>query len=199
MRREPEDTPPPVAAVPAVPEPTAPSEPSARSDAVAPLRRARWKQWLIAVLVLNVAVGMGLSVVLLRHQADARRAVETQLAQVDARAAAQTALLWSAVATGQPSAVDQFATDNRALSKLTAGLAAHPAPELARVLGAQRAFEQQADSAVQTLLARGTVAGQTQAASDVTAAASRLHSATGIAIAEHQATSRRTGRIADTD
>jgi len=110
---------------------------SSQSGVVAPVRRARWKQGLIAILVLNVAVGMGLSVVLLRHQADARRAVETQLAQVDSRAATQTALLWSAVATGQPSAVDQFAQDNRALTALTTKLAGNVGgTELAAALAA---------------------------------------------------------------
>ena len=173
---------------------------SSQSGVVAPVRRARWKQGLIAILVLNVAVGMGLSVVLLRHQADARRAVETQLAQVDSRAAAQTALLWSAVATGQPSAVDQFAQDNRALTALTTKLAgSHPAPELEQVVAAQRSFEQHAEEAVQTLLAHGTAIGQTQAATEVTNASADLHDATAVAIAQHQAASRSTGRIADTE
>ena len=113
--------------------------PPTQSAVVSPFRRARWKQWLTAILVLNVAVGMALSVVLLRHQADARRSVETRLVQTDALAAAQTAVLWSAVATGQPSAVDQFVQDNRTLSELTAKLAgSHPAPDLEHVLAAQR-------------------------------------------------------------
>jgi diguanylate cyclase (GGDEF)-like protein/PAS domain S-box-containing protein len=176
------------------------SAPQATAVAVAPARRARWKQWLTAVLVLNVAIGMGLSVVLLHHQTDARRSLETQLAQADARAAAQTSLLWTAVATGQPSAVDQFAMDNRALSGLTAQLAtSHAGPELQQVLAAQRSYERSADSAVQTFLAQGTAVGQTKAASEVTTAESALHRATTSAIASHQDASRRTGRIADTE
>ena len=58
--------------------------------------RTSWRRWVAVVLAFNIALGMGFSVVALRHQADARSHADVLLAELDAAASAQDALLWRA-------------------------------------------------------------------------------------------------------
>jgi diguanylate cyclase (GGDEF)-like protein/PAS domain S-box-containing protein len=58
--------------------------------------RASWRRWAAVVLAFNIALGMGFSVVALRHQADARSQADALLAELGAAASAQDALLWRA-------------------------------------------------------------------------------------------------------
>src|SRR5215212_7318214 len=56
-----------------------------------------WRRWVAGVLAFNVALGMGFSVVALRHQADARAHADVLLAELDAGASAQGVQLWRAI------------------------------------------------------------------------------------------------------
>ena len=67
------------------------------------LVRASWRRWVAVVLAFNIALGMGFSVVALRHQADARSHADVLLAELDAAASAQDALLWRATDGAAPS------------------------------------------------------------------------------------------------
>ena len=58
--------------------------------------RASWRRWAAVVLAFNIALGMGFSVVGLRHQADARSRADVLFAELRAAASAQDALLWRA-------------------------------------------------------------------------------------------------------
>ena len=58
--------------------------------------RTSWRRWVAVVLAFNIALGMGFSVVALRHQADARSRADVLFAELDAAASAQDALLWRA-------------------------------------------------------------------------------------------------------
>ena len=46
--------------------------------------RASWRRWIAVLLAFNIALGMGVSVVALRHQADARSRADVLLADLDA-------------------------------------------------------------------------------------------------------------------
>ena len=66
-------------------------------------RGGAWRRWAAVVLAFNIALGMGFSVVALRHQADARSRADVLLSDLDAAASAQEALLWQTVAAGTAS------------------------------------------------------------------------------------------------
>src|SRR6188472_490091 len=63
--------------------------------------RMSWRRWVAVLLAFNIALGMGVSVVALRHQADARTHTNVLFAELDAAASAQDALFWRA-ATSTP-------------------------------------------------------------------------------------------------
>jgi len=69
-----------------------------------PSRRALVRRWAAVVLAFNIALGMGFSVVALRHQADDRSRADALLAELDAAAATQDALLWRSLADAGPDA-----------------------------------------------------------------------------------------------
>src|SRR6185312_3762979 len=57
------------------------------------LRPGSWRRWIAVVLAFNIALGMGFSVVLLRHQVDERSRTGVLLAQLDTAVWAQDAEL----------------------------------------------------------------------------------------------------------
>ncbi len=62
--------------------------------------RGSWRRWFAVVLAFNIALGMGFSVVALRHQADSRSRADVLLSDLDAAASAQETALWRAVSAG---------------------------------------------------------------------------------------------------
>jgi len=62
--------------------------------------RGSWRRWFAVVLAFNIALGMGFSVVALRHQADSRSQADVLLSDLDAAASAQETVLWRAVSAG---------------------------------------------------------------------------------------------------
>src|SRR4051794_36625576 len=70
------------------------------NGAARPARRAGRTRGAAAVLAFTIALGMGFSVGGLRHQADARSRADAQLAELDAAASGQDALLWRGLTDG---------------------------------------------------------------------------------------------------
>jgi hypothetical protein len=68
------------------------------------LRAGGWRRWVAGVLAFNIALGMGFSVVALRHQADARAHADVLLAELDAAASAEGVRLWRAISAAPTSA-----------------------------------------------------------------------------------------------
>ena len=72
------------------------------------VRAIAWRRWLVAAMAFNIALGMGLSVVALRHQADARARADVLLADLDSAVSSQEAQLWRAVAADAPGVGTSF-------------------------------------------------------------------------------------------
>jgi diguanylate cyclase (GGDEF)-like protein/PAS domain S-box-containing protein len=137
-----------------------------------------WRRWVAVALAFNLALGMGISVVGLRHQADARARADVLLAELDAAASAQEALLWRALEQPVPGAA------------LTAA-AQHVDAAARRVTGDPAVSE-----AVTAL--RGAVAGP-HARTTLSSAGARLHAAIAAAAREHRAANSSAGLVADVE
>ncbi len=64
--------------------------------AAAPRARGAWRRWLVIVLAFNIALGMGFSVVLLRHQVDDQARAAELFAQLDAAVSQDEAARYAA-------------------------------------------------------------------------------------------------------
>src|SRR3954468_12721783 len=73
--------------------------------------RSSWRRWVVAVLAFNIALGMGFSVVALRHQADARSRADVLLSDLDSATSAQEAQLWRVLSADAPNASLPVAAD----------------------------------------------------------------------------------------
>ena len=82
-------------AVPGAPLPEGPGGALQRARARI-TRSGSWRRWVAGVLAFNIALGMGISVVALHHQADARARADALFAELDAAASAREALLLQA-------------------------------------------------------------------------------------------------------
>jgi len=67
--------------------------------AAAPPSRGGWRRWLVIVLAFNIALGMGFSVVLLRHQVDDQARAAELFAQLDAAVSRDQAAGYAAPGT----------------------------------------------------------------------------------------------------
>jgi len=158
--------------------------------------RASWRRWAAVVLAFNIALGMGFSVVSLRHQADDRAHANVLFAQLDAAASAQDALLWRA-ATGEP-VPSVLATAGSAVDAAAGRVAASPdgaddTDVAAAVTGYQRAAAA-AREALTDGAARTVALARVAAAQDASA---RLHTAVDTAAERHRAANDDAGRVAD--
>jgi len=158
--------------------------------------RASWRRWAAVVLAFNIALGMGFSVVSLRHQADDRAHANVLFAQLDAAASAQDALLWRA-ATGEP-VPSVLATAGSAVDAAAGRVAASPdgaddTDVAAAVTGYQRAAAA-AREALTGGAARTVALARVAAAQDASA---RLHTAVDTAAERHRAANDDAGRVAD--
>src|SRR4051795_12674230 len=109
-------------------------------------RRAVVKRWAAAVLAFNIALGMGFSVMGLRHQADARSRADALLAELDAAASGQDALLWRGLTDGADDAAltDAAAAIDAAARAVAAG--SENTPEDARVAAATVTYQHAAEA-----------------------------------------------------
>jgi diguanylate cyclase (GGDEF)-like protein/PAS domain S-box-containing protein len=164
------------------------------------LRGGPWRRWIVVVLAFNIALGMGFSVVALRHQADARAQADVLLSDLDAAASAQEAALWRAVSAGRVSTRESLA-EAAASMDAAAGL----------VAGTVQATEGH-DAVAATVVAYRDAAWQVMAALDSDPSAARavaadtlipaardLHEAVTETARLHREANARAGRVADAE
>ncbi|NYJ05001.1 putative bifunctional diguanylate cyclase/phosphodiesterase [Petropleomorpha daqingensis] len=171
--------------------------PGTPTGAARPSWRALVKRWAAVVLAFNIALGMGFSVVALRHQADARSRADALLAELDAAAATQDALLWRGLADAGPDA--GLAAAAATVDDATAAVAAASdgTPEDARVTAAVTAYQRAAETVRTTLTSGDPDAARTAAVADLLPAARALNEAVDHAAARHRAANASAGRVAD--
>jgi diguanylate cyclase (GGDEF)-like protein/PAS domain S-box-containing protein len=160
-------------------------------------RRAVVKRWTAVVLAFNIALGMGFSVVGLRHQADARSRADAQLAELDAAASTQDALLWRRLAgagndAGLAAAAAQVEDAAAAVAAATADT-----PEDARVTTAVTDYQSAAERVRSELRSGETAAARAAGVADLVPAGKALHEAVDDAAVRHRAANTSAGRVAD--
>ena len=162
-----------------------------------PSRRALVRRWAAVVLAFNIALGMGFSVVALRHQADDRSRADALLAELDAAAATQDALLWRSLADAGPDAGLSAAAAT--VDDATAAVAATSdgTPEDARVPAAVTAYQQAAATVRSALTSGDGDAARTAAVAELLPAGKALATAVDDAAARHRAANASAGRVAD--
>jgi diguanylate cyclase (GGDEF)-like protein/PAS domain S-box-containing protein len=167
--------------------------------AAALLRGRSWRRWIGVVLAFNIALGMGFSVVLLRHQVDARSRTGVQLAQFDAAVWARDAELEQAAhlaGTVSPAVLDTAAARARtAADVVTASL--RDEDEDVRALTAAISAHRGAAGRLRTALAAGDQAAVTAALADLASTGTTLHAAVAAATTRHEDNTSNAGRIAD--
>ena len=155
-----------------------------------------WRRWMVVVLAFNIALGMGFSVVALRHQADARSHADVLLADLDAAAYAQDAQLWRAAA-GLPdlnALADASDRVEAAADRIADAAADSPDSVEAEVTAALAEYQKQTDEAWAVLQPGGSVV---LSLAGVQRAGDRLHTAVGRADARHHRANDGAGRVAD--
>ena len=162
------------------------------------LRDGSWRRWIAVVLAFNIALGMGFSVVALRHQADARSRADVLLSNLDAAASAQEAELWRAVsagASGAPASLDEVA-ERVDVAVAAVAETADPKDD-GTVAAAATDFREAADQ-VEALLRDGNPAAAGTAAVEGMAPAARaLHAAVDATAARHREDNSSAGLVAD--
>ncbi|MCU1612871.1 MAG: diguanylate cyclase [Frankiales bacterium] len=169
----------------------------------APVRRLRsgpWRRWLVVVLAFNIALGMGFSVVGLRHQVDARSRTGVLFAELDAAASAQDALLFRSAAAGSAgtrASLDGAALRVRAAARALTGATQDDGDP--RVPVAVAAQDRAAERASAAVLAGAGAAALDPLLDDLAAAEARLHAAVARAAHDDQASTSAAGRVADAE
>jgi diguanylate cyclase (GGDEF)-like protein/PAS domain S-box-containing protein len=160
--------------------------------------RGTWRKWVAGALAFNIALGMGISVVALRHQADARSRADVLLAELDAAASAQEALLWRSLvvdsATVLDGAADRF--DDAAERVADSAAGSEATADDRAVTAAVDVFRSTARQVADTL-ATGDVDGAGTVAAGLAEAGRDLHERIADAAAEHRASNASAGRVAD--
>jgi diguanylate cyclase (GGDEF)-like protein/PAS domain S-box-containing protein len=172
----------------------APSLPGAGvpSGLLAKLRTGAWRRWLVVVLAFNIALGMGFSVVALRHQADSRARADVLLAELDSAASAREAVLWRALTGRLPvrnAALDEAARSfDDAVRRVAASAEATEGHEdvAAAVVAFRNAAERasvalDSDPATARAIASGTLAPAATGLHDAVAKIAVLHREANIA------------------
>src|SRR4051794_35747471 len=163
------------------------------------LRAGSWRRWCAVVLAFNLALGMGLSVVALRHQAEARSHADVLLSDLDAAAASQEAALWRAVsadASGPSDSLDDAAqwVDVAAGRVAASTDATTDDGVVATSLGTYR---DAADLVVTTLETTGPAPARAVAEETLIPAARTLHGAVADTATRHREANLDAGLVAD--
>src|SRR3954451_19530337 len=163
------------------------------------LRAGSWRRWFAVVLAFNIALGMGFSVVALRHQADARSHADVLLSDLDAAAASQEAALWRAVsadASGPSDSLDDAAqwVDVAAGRVAASTDATTDDGVVATSLGTYR---DAADLVVTTLETTGPAPARAVAEETLIPAARTLHGAVADTATRHREANLDAGLVAD--
>ena len=176
------------------------SRPGPRSPSVLParLRRVAWRRWAVGVLVLNIALGSGVSVVALRHQADARAHAAVLLADLDAAVSGEQALLLGALATGTTDEPGTLDAAHDRVGDAAAALATGPGlggvdDGIAEDVAGYGTVADQ----LRTALALGDLGSAGTAADRLAPAAARLRSTLATVAEARRADDTSAGRVAD--
>ena len=165
------------------------------------LRGGAWRRWVVAVLAFNIALGMGFSVVALRHQADARSQADALLSDLNAAVSAQEAQLWRAVssdASDTSASLDDAARWVDVAARRVAGAAADPADN-AVIATAVESFEQAAQRVTTALEDGGPVAARAAAVDALVPAARQLQATVSDTAVRHRAANSHAGLVADAE
>ena len=158
--------------------------------------RTSWRRWVAVVLAFNIALGMGFSVVSLRHQADARSNADVLFAELDATASAQDTLLWRATIVTPDAGALAFA--GHAVDVASGRVAAAPdGADDTDVAAAVTDYQRNAAVARTALTGAGTASSPLSLVAAVQDASDRLHTAIGKAAARHHEANDSAGRVAD--
>jgi diguanylate cyclase (GGDEF)-like protein/PAS domain S-box-containing protein len=164
------------------------------------LRGGAWKRWIVLVLAFNIALGMGFSVVLLRHQVDARSHTDVLFAQLDTAASADEAQLWQAAADGPAASVAVAGATTRLQGAARDLAEATRGQDDTRAVTRAVTDYQRAAADLHLVLGQGVRSGAlTAALGEVATAARRLHVAVADAAARHEASNSSAGRVADAE
>jgi diguanylate cyclase (GGDEF)-like protein/PAS domain S-box-containing protein len=157
--------------------------------------RTSWRRWAAVVLAFNIALGMGFSVVALRHQADSRSHADVLLADLDAAASAQDALLWRA--TTGPTEPGVLAAAGHRVDVAARRVAATPdSADDTDVAIAVTAYQREA-TAAREALTRVTGTEALVDVAEVQRESGRLHAAVADAAVRHREANNAAGRVAD--
>jgi diguanylate cyclase (GGDEF)-like protein/PAS domain S-box-containing protein len=164
------------------------------------LRGRSWRRWIALVLAFDIALGMGFSVVGLRHQVDARARTGVLFAELDAAAAAQDAQLFRAAADSGPAHTSLAAASRRVQEAADALAVATRDQDEARdvpaAVAAHRRAADRAGAAVRDGRHDSNLPGVLDA---LTGAGSRLHATLTRAAADQRASTSADGRVADAE
>jgi|tagenome__1003787_1003787.scaffolds.fasta_scaffold20981420_2 diguanylate cyclase (GGDEF)-like protein/PAS domain S-box-containing protein len=158
------------------------------------LRGRPWMRWVAVVFAFNIALGMGFSVVGLRHQVDSRSHTGVLFAQLDAAAAGQDALLYQATTTPVTAAELAAAEARVRTAATTLTTATRDLGETPGVTGAVVAHRRAADAVSSALAGHGDTATALDA---LAASGQRLHTVVTAAAERHEASTSSAGRVAD--
>jgi diguanylate cyclase (GGDEF)-like protein/PAS domain S-box-containing protein len=162
------------------------------------LRSGAWRRWVVVVLAFNIALGMGFSVVALRHQADARSWADVLLSDLDAAASAQEAELWRAISADASASLDDAARRVDVAAVRVAETAADTAED-ATVAAAVVAHRDAADRVAAVLESTGPDAARAAAVDVLTPAAQQLHAAIADTANRHREANSEAGFVADAE
>jgi diguanylate cyclase (GGDEF)-like protein/PAS domain S-box-containing protein len=171
------------------------------STQLAGLRSGSWRRWAAVVLAFNIALGMGFSVVALRHQADARSRADVLLADLDAAASAQEAQLWRAISADVAVPAASFRSAGQRFADAAAqvtGAGTAPADDqgIVPAVAGERDAVQRVTALLETA---GPAAARATATTSLLPAARRLHAAVTDTARRHQAANSSAGVVADTE
>jgi diguanylate cyclase (GGDEF)-like protein/PAS domain S-box-containing protein len=163
-------------------------------------RTGGWRRWVAGALAFNIALGMGISVVALRHQADARSRADVLLAELDAAASAQETQLRRALDEGGPTPAlrDAAKRFDDAATQVAASTDGAEAATDDAVADAVAAYRRATHQMTEALGARDDSSAWTQAVALISDG-DRLHARIADAAAEHRASNTAAGRTADAE
>src|SRR4051794_384913 len=168
---------------------------------LARLRAGSWRRWFAVVLAFNIALGMGFSVVALRHQADSRSHADVLLSDLDAAAASQEAALWRAVSADTSEAgesLDDAAEWVDAAARRVAS-ATDATVDDGAISAALVTYRNAADRVVTTLQTAGPAMARAVAQGSLVPAARTLHTAVADTAGRHREANVDAGLVADVE
>ncbi|MCW2635278.1 MAG: diguanylate cyclase [Blastococcus sp.] len=161
-------------------------------------RAGSWRRWFAVVLAFNIALGMGFSVVALRHQGDDRSHADVLLSDLDAAASSQETALWRALTVqGDPTeSLDDAARWVDVAAREVAGTTV-AASDGRAVTGAVDTYRDAARQVVSALQTGDVAAARATAVAELVPAARNLHAIVSDTAGRHREANMDAGLVAD--